>query len=75
MRRACLVLGFLLRLRDAAPGRLDKDRFVRAVGREAIFGLDLSFAIGSSEVDATLAVAPTQPCLGKSPGRAEPEGV
>jgi hypothetical protein len=75
--RACLVSGLTHRLRDAAPGRLRNGRLVvvRAVMGEALFGLDLGLVMGSSEADATLAAASPQPYLGKTPGRAGPEGV
>jgi hypothetical protein len=44
----------------------------RAVERVAIFGLDLGFVMGSSEVHAAPSAAPPQPRPSRTPGRARP---
>src|ERR1700694_3898228 len=63
MMRACLVSGLAAGFDDASAGRLREAGLAvfRAVDRAAAFGLNLGLVMGSSEVCATLSVAPPQP--------------
>src|SRR5260370_22055435 len=73
--RACLVSGPAADRDDAGAGRLRDAGFAafRAVERAAAFGLDLGLVMGSSEVCATLSVAPPQPRPAKHPAGLNPE--
>src|ERR1700676_2206996 len=63
MMRACLVSGPAAGLDDAGADRLREPGLAvfRAVERVGSFGLDLGLVMGSSEVCATLSIAPPQP--------------
>src|SRR5260370_42151632 len=72
--RACLVWGPAADRDGAGADRLRDAAFAafRAVERVAAFGLDLGLVMGSSEVCATVSIAPPQPRPGNAPGRAGP---
>src|SRR5258708_30088972 len=75
--RACLVSGRAADRDDAGADRLRDAGFApfRAVERVGAFGLDLGLVMGSSEVCATLSIAPPQPRPGKLSGRASPRSA
>jgi len=68
---SCFALG----LDGAAWGRLRVAGLAifRAIERVAAFGLELRLLMGSSEVGATLSVAPPQPYPGKYPAGQDPK--
>src|SRR6266404_2001406 len=74
MMRSCFVPGRATGFDDAGAGRLRELDLLdfREAEWVAALGFDLGLVMGSSEVCATPSVAPPQPRLGKSPGRAGP---
>src|SRR5258706_13041845 len=74
MMRACLVSGSAADLDDAGADRLREAGLAvfRAVERVAAFGLVLGLVMGSSEVCATLSIAPPQPRPANRPAGLEP---